>query len=126
MSSPWNVSKKINQSSQVCKTINIKEAKNLRTQSSYLQNAPRDLHWQIAKIVQSNWAPPLKYNSLVIITFRVLNNGTVSNIKIKTSPNSAADNAALKAIKAIKVNSFSNTKIPYVDIQYQFIVENNN
>ena len=117
----------IDQTNKTCKTIEISQAKRLRTMSSYPTSAPSNLHWELGRQVQHNWEPPLNVNSSVCLKFRVLRTGAVQNIQFETkSYNDAADMAAYNAIKNLKLSPFPLTsKNMYVDVKYWFYVENN-
>ena len=117
----------VDQTNKTCKTIEINQAKSLRTQSMYPSSAPQNLHWELGRQVQHNWNPPLNVNSSVCLKFRVLRTGKVQNIQFVTrSYNDAADMAAYNAIKNLKLSPFPlSSKSMYVDVKYWFYVENN-
>ena len=117
----------VDQTNKTCKTVEISQAKCLRTMSSYQASAPPNLHWELGRQVQHNWNPPLNVNSSVCLKFRVLRTGAVQNIQFVTkSYNDAADMAAYNTIKNLKLSPFPLTsKNMYVDVQYRFYVESN-
>ena len=117
----------VDQNNTTCKTIEISQAKRLRTMSSYLNSAPPNMHRELARQIQQNWNPPLNVNSSVCLRFRVLRTGTVQNIQFETkSYNDAADIAAYNAIKNLKLSPFPLTSTNmYVDVKYWFYVESN-
>ena len=106
-------------------TPEISETKDLRMQSRIdSRNYP---HFQIAKQIQSNWTPPLDRNSFVIVNFKLHKNGSVENITIDSSTGDIqAEKAALKAIKALKLNNYKNfDERGFVNINYKFEVVDN-
>ena len=123
---PNRLTYSVNQQNKVCRTVNIDEAKSVRTMSQMPSDISHQIHHSMAQQVQGNWYPPLNENSAVGITFRVNKTGTVDNIRIfKSSYNNAADNAALYAIKTLKLPAWTNSsKENSVEVKYWFYVEN--
>lgn len=117
----------VDQTNKTCKTIEINQAKRLRTQSMLPTSAPTDLHWEMGRQIQHSWNPPLNANSSVCLKFRVLRTGAVQNIQFEIkSYNDAADMAAYNSIKNLKLSQFPLTsKNMYIDVKYWFYVENN-
>lgn len=117
----------VDQTNKTCKTIEINQAKRLRTQSMLPTSAPTDLHWELGRQIQHSWNPPLNANSSVCLKFRVLRTGAVQNIQFeKKSYNDTADMAAYNSIKNLKLSQFPLTsKNMYIDVKYWFYVENN-
>ena len=103
-------------------TPKVDEAKDLRTSSS--MDSMHSPHFALAKHVQSNWAPPLDRNSLVSVAFKLLRNGTVRNIRItRTTGDAAAESAALKSIRTIKLTNIKDfDERGFINVNYTFEV----
>lgn len=123
---PQRLTYSVNQQNKSCKTVNIDEAKSVRTMSQIPSYISHQIHHSMAQQVQGNWYPPLNENSAVGITFRINKNGSVDNIRVfKSSYNNAADNAALYAIKSLKLPVWtSSNNEATADVKYWFYVEN--
>lgn len=108
-----------------CKTVNIEEAKSVRTINLIPYSVPFKTSKEINDQIKQNWYPPMQENSAVGISFTLYPDGHIGNAKLFKSSNfDAADDAAIKAIKSLRISPWqSRDKRQYANIKYGFHVE---
>ena len=109
----------------VITTPEISNTKDLRIQSRI--DSRHYPHFQLYRQVQANWAPPLDRNSSVTANFKLYKDGSIQNLEIEESTgDKEAETAALKAVKAIKLNSYKDfDERGFVNVNYRFEVVDN-
>lgn len=109
----------------VITTPEISNTKDLRIQSRI--DSKYVSHFNLYKQVQTNWAPPLDRNSSVTANFKLYKDGSIQNLEIEESTgDKEAESAALKAVKAIKLNSYKDfDERGFVNVNYRFEVVDN-
>lgn len=113
------------QKNEECKTVNIEDAKNVRTINLIPYSVPFKTGKEINDQIKQNWYPPMQENSAVGISFTLLPDGRITNVKLFKSSNfDAADDAAINAIKNLRISPWqSRDKRQYANIKYGFHVE---
>ena len=117
---------KVSLNNKVCRTVEVNEAKQIGIQSAYPQFVSNAVHSEISKQVQQNWEPPLKTNSAVAVSFKVGADGTMQFVRAtdNKTQNAAAADAAIEAIKNVKLSKVPDSTIG-AGIEYYFIVGDN-
>lgn len=106
------------------KTVPISKAKMLSVTGSEASSKTYLLTMLVAKQIQANWFPPLTYNSIVGVSFKIDNSKNVWGIKIIKGEDKKAINAALYAIRSIgQLHSNSASHSHSKSVEYWFYVE---
>ena len=108
------------------KIIDIADAKSTRTMYYFPYYVPFKVKRSINRQIKQNWYPPMQTNSAVGVSFRIHTDGTIDRIKIfRSSEFDASDDAAIDAIKAVKIEPWqpNKSKQKFANIKYGFHVD---
>ena len=117
---------KVSQNNKICRTVEIEESKQLAIQSEYPQFVSGAVHTEISRQIMQNWKPYLKNNNIVAVSFKISSNGTMQNIKVEVNQTQNADaaDAAINAIKSIKLSNVPDSSVGATIVYYFGVGEN--